>query len=143
MARPCQAYRAFVSSGVSMEQRRAERATVCRKLALEWPGQDGTTEVLPALSRDLSISGACVSTRKPLKAGDHVRIRIPTDGCPKEWGLPDELEGEAEVKRIARMQGGIRQVALAFEPCLQRSMELGYLMAFLLGRSSAANHAYA
>jgi len=122
-----------------MDKRQAERVKVCRKVALQWSSQDGRVEEEPALSRNISVSGVCLNTRRALEPGTHIQVRIPTDGCPPEWRLPKEIEGTAEVKRVVRNQGGLRQVALAFEPCLQKSMEFGYFMAYLLDRSSTSN----
>lgn len=117
-----------------MDQRQAERAKVCRKLSISTDPTWESSYQEPALSRDLSITGACVTTNKPLQPGQKVFVRISTDGCPHQWHLPKEIRGAAEVKRVDKQNEGVRQVALRFDTPLAGSMEFGFFMAFLLGR---------
>lgn len=126
-----------------MEQRQSERAKICRKLALEWSSDGEGPFEETALSRDLSLNGVCVNARRAFEPGQHVCVRIPTDGCPAAWKLPSELRAEAEVKRVLDAPGGTRQIALAFQPCLTQRMEFGFFMAYLLGRTSAQRHIFA
>ncbi len=126
-----------------VEKRRAERVTVAMKVSLQSknPVNRGTI-VGPAIVHDISLLGACMTTRHDLQPGEEVDIRIPTDACPVDLGLPSYLSGRALVRRVEDAAGNSRRIAMSFLPSLAQSMEFAFYMAYLLGLRSETVTAY-
>lgn len=122
-----------------VEKRRAERVKVAMKVSLQSKNPvNKRTIVGPAIVHDISLLGACMTTRHDLQPGEEVDIRIPTDACPVDLGLPAYLSGRALVRRVEAATENSRRVAMSFLPSLAQSMEFAFYMAYLLGLRSEA-----
>lgn len=120
-----------------IEKRRAERAYVGFKIQISAPNPVNSGHIVgPAILRDLSLSGACATTRHQLRPGQQIEVTIPTEGCPPELQLPPRITGRAEVRRITPRNGQSQRVAMSFLPPLSQNMEFAFYMAYLLGRQS-------
>jgi len=120
-----------------VEKRRAERAYVGFKIQICAPNPVNSGHIIgPAILRDLSLSGACATTRHQLRPGQQIEVTIPTEGCPPELHLPPSITGRAEVRRIASRNGQSQRIAMNFLPPLSQNMEFAFYMAYLLGRQS-------
>ncbi len=120
------------ASGI--EQRKAERVKARFSVAITASDPvDGDYRVRSAILRDLSLLGACVSTRDTLEPGQWVDVCIPTEGCLAESGLPHELTGEACVERIERRPHHTQRVGMRFGPTLAESMDFATYLAYLMG----------
>ncbi len=120
-----------------VEKRRAERVTVAMKVSLQSKNPVNRGNVVgPAIVHDISLLGACMTTRHELQPGEEVDIRIPTDACPVDLGLPAYLSGRALVRRVEVATENSRRVAMSFLPSLAQSMEFAFYMAYLLGLRS-------
>lgn len=125
----------YVSNGA--ERRLSERATVGLRMHLQAAHPVINAPVIgPAFTHDISLGGACLTTRHSLRAGQVVDVVIPTEGIPRELGLPDELSGRAVVCRVETDTRETHRVSMAFLPALANSMELAFLMAYLLGATA-------
>lgn len=90
-----------------------------------------------ALSHNISMSGALVTTNHPLVVGDQVEVAIPTRHCPASLSLPEEVQGTAEVRRVETREHESRRVALAFAENMQRDLEFALFMAYVAGQSES------
>lgn len=116
------------------ERRLSERAQVGLKVRIHtFKPVANAPAAGPALVHDISLGGACLSTRHSLRAGQVVDVSIPTEGMPSELGLPKELAGRAIVRRIETDTRRTHRVSLVFLPALANSMEFAFMMAYLLG----------
>ncbi len=122
--------------GVSslIERRQSERARIGLKVHIRAAHPVNHAPVIgPAITHDISLGGIALTTRHTLRAGQVVDVSIPTEGVPGELGLPNELAGRAIVRRIETDTQEAHRVSMAFLPSLANSMELAFLMAYLLG----------
>jgi hypothetical protein len=89
-----------------------------------------------ALSQNVSMSGALVTTNHAFQAGETVDVAIPTRHCPPSLALPEELLGRATVKRVEDREESNSRVALQFSENMQQSLEFALFMAYMAGRSA-------
>lgn len=123
-----------MSADDARERRQAERIPVCCKLEIVAMPDLARPAVAPALSVDISSGGVCANTPQLLKPGEEVEILISTAGAASVLGLPANLRGRAQVRRVETQAGGWRKVALAFAPTFAQSMELAFYVAYLWGQ---------
>ncbi len=123
-------------SGLRAEHRSFERVKAGIKLTLGRRLESGGDIDRPALSRDISRSGVACTTQHRVSIGDRVRVMLSTQGSPHAMALPERISGHARVVRIERKNSSTRLVALRFDEEMAGSMELGFFMAWLLGRGN-------
>jgi hypothetical protein len=136
----------FASASITaprhVERRKAERINASFKLNLEEDTSIGdTTATHLALLKDISLLGACVATRHRFSTGEHIKVTIPTQGCPADIGLPDRFNGQATVQRVDLRPDKTRLVAIRFGPALAQNADFAVYMAYLIGsQPSSAFH---
>ena len=115
------------------DQRKVERVKLSLKLSFksEAPA-GGQPTVGPAVLHDLSLHGACVTTKHHLEPGQTVDLTIPLSGCPDELGLPEKVAGQAVVIRVSEARERTRKVAIRFKPALAESVDFARFMGILL-----------
>ena len=116
------------------DQRKTERVKLSLKLSLKSePHAGGLPTVGPAVLHDLSLHGACITTKHHLEPDQPVDVSIPLSGCPDELGLPERVAGQAVVIRVSEARERTRKVAIRFKPALAESIDFARFMGFLLG----------
>jgi hypothetical protein len=115
------------------ERRRAERIGADLDLMLGHEFQEGWYMTNTGHVEDISLFGARLTTNRKLEPGQRVEFAIPTEGSPRQMGLPGKLTGSAIVRWVKSCQDNLHQVALSFAPALSESMEFEFFMVYLQG----------
>jgi len=118
------------------ERREAERFEVAFKLSVstENPGDAGLT-LSPAQVRDISATGAFISTRVSLEPWQSVVLAVPTDQCPGAMGLPEAFVGSATVMRAHEAENGIQWAALRLGDAFHQNMDFAMFVDFIQAKA--------
>ena len=115
------------------ERRHGERLKMCCMIEIVAKRDDLRDVARPALSVDISEGGACANTTHRLAPGEMVEVVLDTAEAGERLGIPAELRGLAEVKRVESHGNDWRIVALSFAPALAQSLEMALFVAYLYG----------
>lgn len=118
------------------ERREAERFAVAFKLSVstENPNEAGLT-VNPAQVRDISATGAFISTRAHLEPRQSVVIAVPTDQCPGGMSLPEAFVGPATVVRAHDAENGTQLAALRLGDAFHQNMDFAMFVDFIQAKA--------
>jgi len=115
------------------EKRQSERLKMCCMMQIIAQRDVLQEAARPALSVDISEGGACTNTTHRLSPGEMVEVVLDTAEVGERLGIPTELRGLAEVKRVEAIGNDWRRVALSFAPSLAQSLEMALFVAYLYG----------
>lgn len=122
-----------ISVTCASEKRQGERLKMCCIMQIIAKREDLHETERPALSVDISEGGACANTTHRLAPGEMVEVVLDTAEAGQRLGIPAQLRGLAEVKRVESHGNDWRKVALSFAPALAQSLEMALFVAYLYG----------
>lgn len=114
------------------EQRAAERCRAELKLTITAESKTLKGRLVgPALTKNLSLTGAFLLTKHQLVPGQTVIVAIPTDFCPDNLGLPGAFIGSAQVARVEPSGDKTTLVGLQFSEAFSENMDFAVLFDYL------------
>ena len=118
------------------ERREAERFAVPLGLSVstENPNDAGLT-VSPAQVRDISATGAFISTPARLEPRQSVVIAVPTDQCPGAMSLPEAFVGAATVMRAHQEENGRQLAAVRLGDAFHQNIDFAMFVDFIQAKA--------